>query len=112
MDYKRQSIKLKYPELVHGTPINPGDFYIANEGEQNEIFEWYTDKYPKPTNAEMLQWYNNLKYKQDREYEPLTEQLDKLYHDIDAGIFGEPAKESSWYLSCKALKDETPKPEA
>ena len=43
-------------------------------------------------------------------YETLTDQLDKLYHDIDAGKFGETAKTGEWYLAIKAVKDKYPKP--
>jgi hypothetical protein len=37
------------------------------------------------------------------------DQLDLLWHDIDAGLLGEPAKTGSWYLAVKAVKDEFPK---
>lgn len=44
-------------------------------------------------------------------YPGVTEQLDKLYHDIDAGLFGEEAKTSGFYLARKEVKDTYPKPE-
>lgn len=44
-------------------------------------------------------------------YPEVIEQLDCLYHDIDSGLLGEDAKESSFYLARKAVKDEFPKPE-
>jgi len=43
-------------------------------------------------------------------YETLTDQLDKLYHDIDDGKLGEDAKTSTFYLGRKAVKDKYPKP--
>jgi len=42
-------------------------------------------------------------------YETLTEQLDKLYHDIDSGKLGDDAKTSTFYLGRKAVKDKYPK---
>lgn len=44
-------------------------------------------------------------------YPDLTEQLDKLYHDIDDGLFGENAKMSGFYLARKRVKEAYPKPE-
>ena len=42
-------------------------------------------------------------------YGQISEQLDMLYKDIDAGKFGDNAKTSSWYLHVKAVKDSNPK---
>lgn len=42
-------------------------------------------------------------------YETLTDQLDKLYHDIEDGKLGEDAKTSTFYLGRKAVKDKYPK---
>lgn len=47
--------------------------------------------------------------KRQRYYEEDVKQLDKLYHDIDAGLFGESAKTGSFYLGRKAVKDKYPK---
>jgi hypothetical protein len=38
----------------------------------------------------------------------LSEQLDKLYHDIDSGKFGDAAKTGQFYLARKAVKDKFP----
>ena len=44
-------------------------------------------------------------------YYPLgVEQLDLLYHAIDANEFGADAKTSSFYTELKAVKDKYPKP--
>ena len=40
----------------------------------------------------------------------LSEQLDKLYHDIDAGILGDSAKSGAFYTYIKGIKDTYPKP--
>ena len=40
-----------------------------------------------------------------REYLSWNEQLDKLYHDVNDGKFGDTAKTGSWYTHIKAVKD-------
>jgi len=42
-------------------------------------------------------------------YDMLSEQLDKLYHDIDSGKLGTNAKTGNFYLGRKAVKDKYPK---
>jgi hypothetical protein len=42
-------------------------------------------------------------------YGPLSSQLDTLWHDIDAGKFGDVAKTSAWYQNISAVKSEIPK---
>lgn len=37
------------------------------------------------------------------------DQLDMLWHDIDAGKLGVDAKTGTWYLAVKAIKDAFPK---
>lgn len=41
-------------------------------------------------------------------YEWMRGQLDKLYHDIDSGKFGDNAKTGGFYLGRKAVKDKYP----
>ena len=38
------------------------------------------------------------------------DQLDRLWHDIDTGLFGAAAKTGDFYLAIKAIKDQFPKP--
>ncbi len=38
-------------------------------------------------------------------YSTFKDQLDKLYHDIDSGKFGDNAKTGGFYLARKAVKD-------
>lgn len=47
--------------------------------------------------------------KRKKYYTSLSEQLDLLWHDIDAGKFGNDAKTGSFYLARKAVKDKYPK---
>lgn len=51
----------------------------------------------KTANEKRKEWYSTL-----------NEQLDKLYHDIDSGKFGDTAKTGQFYLARKAVKDKFP----
>jgi len=44
-------------------------------------------------------------------YAKLADQLDMLFKDIDAGVFGEDAKTGSFYTAIKSVKDTHPKGE-
>jgi hypothetical protein len=54
--------------------------------------------------------YDNNQYQRDRNYAPTGDQLDMLWHSIDAGEFGDTAKQSEFYIANKAVKDANPKP--
>ena len=76
----------------------------------------WTDSRPQPTDAEIqaevtrLQTeYDNNQYQRDRQYAPTGDQLDMLWHSIDAGEFGDTAKQSEFYTANKAVKDANPK---
>ena len=58
---------------------------------------------------ELLTAYTNNNYARKRvnSYDSVEEQLDKLYHDIDAGKLD---KTGTWFTSVKAVKDANPKP--
>lgn len=47
--------------------------------------------------------------KRQKYYSELKEQLDKLWHDIDSGKFGDAAKTGGFYLARKVVKDKYPK---
>ena len=57
-------------------------------------------------------------YKRDRAvgtatttgYISLPEQLDQLYHDINAGKFGSDAKTGDWFVGISSVKTAFPKP--
>ena len=63
---------------------------------------------------------DKLKYKLDRTrpavlgfsstYPDITEQLDQLYHDIEAGKFGADAKTGEWFVGITSVKTTYPKP--
>lgn len=42
-------------------------------------------------------------------YGRIENELDMLYKDIDAGLFGDAAKTGSFYLHIKSIKDDVPK---
>jgi hypothetical protein len=42
-------------------------------------------------------------------YGKIENELDMLYKDIDAGLFGDAAKTGSFYLHIKSIKDDVPK---
>ena len=50
-------------------------------------------------------------YAQERAlaYPEIADQLDMLWHSIDAGEFGDTAKQSEFYIANKAVKDANPK---
>jgi hypothetical protein len=74
-----------------------------------EKLDWNTKKYPKPTDEELLSWYDDCKYLESRVYAQIGEQLDRLWHDIDAGLFGDKAKTGEFYIKNKSIKDNSPK---
>ena len=42
-------------------------------------------------------------------YGDISVQLDKLWHDIEDGKFGEDAKTGTWFLAIKEVKEDNPK---
>tara|TARA_A100000172_G_scaffold44098_1_gene27094 strand:+ start:2262 stop:2549 length:288 start_codon:yes stop_codon:yes gene_type:complete len=60
-----------------------------------------TEKKIKDTAQELFQEWLNLQYQRDRAlaFDPIPEQLDQIYHDIDG-----------WKAKIKAVKDKYPKP--
>ena len=43
-------------------------------------------------------------------YPGMAEQLDQLYHDINAGQFGDDAKTGDWFVGITSVKTLNPKP--
>ena len=44
------------------------------------------------------------------DYQPLQEQLDQLYRDVNAGKFGADAKTGEWFVGITSVKTAHPKP--
>ena len=57
-----------------------------------------------------------IKYQTDRTtdgsitYDTIGNQLDQLYHDINAGKFGSDAKTGEWFVGISSVKTANPKP--
>jgi len=97
---------------IHSLVLN-AEFTTTN----GEIDTWHSTDITQPTDAEIqaevtrLQAiYDNNQYQRDRQYASTGDQLDMLWHSIDAGEFGDTAKQSEFYIANKAVKDANPKP--
>ena len=65
---------------------------------------------PPPEIVEKLNQLNGWSNERKQKY-IVSFQLEKLYDDIDAGLFGEDAKTGQFYLYIKGIKDSIPKPD-
>ena len=43
-------------------------------------------------------------------YKAMGDQLDQLWHAVDAGLFGDDAKTAEWYTDIQTVKSDNPKP--
>ena len=77
--------------------------FVEREVEQSYDERWFlkgkAPQGPEPSYEEL----------RSKAYPKEVDQLDKLYHDIDSGLFGEEAKTSSFYLARKEVKEKYPK---
>ena len=90
--------------------LDPNSIFVIREPE----IEWVEN--PSSLNEEHIQAklaelqadYDSKQYQRDRstEYPELPEQLDMLFHAIDAGALD---KTSAFYTTLKAVKDKYPK---
>ena len=80
----------------------------------NERLEFTDDDYDQAitdlANSKYDQQQNGYKIARQEAYKPIGDQLDQLWHSIDAGLFGSDAKTSQWYLDIKTIKTDNPKP--
>ncbi len=65
-----------------------------------------TDENVKIKLSQMIAEWEKLQYQRDRVYPSIGDQLDMLYHAIDAGKVN---KTSDFYKALKAVKDANPK---
>jgi hypothetical protein len=65
---------------------------------------------PSPEIIAKLNELNGWSVERRNSYQRLEEQLDMLFHDIDAGLLGEQAKTGQFYIHVKNIKDNNPKP--
>ena len=96
--------------------------YIENEDDKgNRVTKSIPEGKPIPPEAyarwdafveKKRQEFEDASYFRKRvtEYPRITDQLDMLFKDIDAGKLGETAKTGEWYKKIKQVKDANPKP--
>ena len=102
---------------------NANRYRLSQNPTPHEIIEWDSgNKDSQPTddelNAAYIQWVNTEQYKETRVvgtattsgYDLVTNQLDQLYHDINAGKFGSDAKTGDWFVGISSVKTAFPKP--
>lgn len=70
-----------------------------------------TDMIPHPDIVAKLSELNEYQANRRAQYGFIEEQLDKLFDDIDSGLFGENAKTGQFYTFIKGVKDANPKPD-
>ena len=96
-----------------------GNIVLADDGDGVVyIRTWNVDGVTKPTDSQIASYettgnqeeaLNTVLAKRKKEYLSWNEQLDKLYHDINDGKFGDAAKTSTWYTHIKSVKDDNSK---
>ena len=74
----------------------------------DEITSWESDDIEQPTETEINAKIAELNILEDRKiaYGNITDQLDKLWHDINDGKLD---KTGTWFLAIKKVKDDNPK---
>ena len=98
-----------YGALKHKYP-NRNQITVQTDGDVETIIAWDVPDVPEPPSksewASIKEEYalhlEATKYQRDRAvaYDPITEQLDQIYHDMDG-----------WKAKIKAVKAKYPKPE-
>ena len=98
---KHEAIRIVHPNVVS---IDDGLGAFDKDGNFVTIDETKIAEEVKRLQAD----YDSKKYQRDRstEYPELPEQLDMLFHAIDAGALD---KTSAFYTTLKAVKDKYPK---
>jgi hypothetical protein len=85
------------------------EYYLESENKEqfiiDKVIEWGI-----PEEELLLILNNTNKIVREKQYPKIVDQLDLLWHDINNGILGEGAKESTWFNTIKVIKDNYPKP--
>ena len=85
-----------------------------SDGKGDYIKTWAYEGLTKPTDEQIASYetaanskdtLTDILNKRKTEYLSYNEQLDKLWHDINDGKFGDTAKTSTWYTHIKSVKD-------
>ena len=94
--------------IIHAIQALVPDAEVSIKDNDIKKITWL-DSRTKPTNdaiqaklTELQAEYDSKQYQRDRAvaYDPIPEQLDQIYHDMDG-----------WKAKIKAVKDKYPKPE-
>ena len=110
MNYDHEAIRKAHPDTDLEIIDGKGVFYINTECTKPFTPD---DALVAAARVEL----DKLNYQNDRVtgigstsgYEPITEQLDQLYHDINAGKFGADAKTGNWFVGITSVKTNIPK---
>lgn len=85
------------------------EYYLESENKEQFIID-KTIEWNLPEGDLINILHNQCKDFKLNSYPKIGDQLDLLWHDINDGILGEGAKESSWFTTIKEIKDNYPKP--
>ena len=94
--------------LIHLGYNVTGNYACSNQATHEDIKETWVHKDSVPSEENILKAYDEwveadkkIQYKRDRAkaYDPIPEQLDQIYHDMDG-----------WKARIKAVKNKFPKP--
>jgi hypothetical protein len=95
--------------------IGTAGFELHGDDAYENIVKWYCDLEKIPTKEQVTAEHDRLKaewaatqYQRDRakEYPPIGEQLDALWHGMDTGVL---SKIEPFYSNIKAVKDKYPR---
>ena len=104
-------------KTVNFHPIT-GNVLVQNTGSGDEIAKWSIDGLAQPSDSDLSSYESaantyesndTVDRKRRAEYLNWTVQLDKLYHDINDGKFGDAAKTSTWYTHIKSVQADNSK---
>ncbi len=85
------------------------DYYLESENKQQFIIDKSVE-WGIPEEELLIILNNTNKIVREKQYPKIVDQLDLLWHDINNGILGDSAKESTWFNTIKVIKDNYPKP--
>ena len=111
MNYDHEAIRKAHPDTDLEIIDGKGIFLINTECSQTFTPD---DSLVAAARVEL----DKLNYQNDRVtgigstsgYVHVKEQLDQLYHDINAGKFGADAKTGNWFVGITSVKTNIPKP--
>ena len=110
MSYDHEAIYKAYEGVVFG--INDDEGAFDKDGNLVTLEQSKIDAARVTLDSEAAA----VKYKTDRTtdgsttYDTIGNQLDQLYHDINAGKFGSDAKTGEWFVGISSVKTANPKP--